>query len=168
MRFLILALFTMSLAFSQANVPAKGFKAKIAKVAGKAGSFARSESFPKGYFLIPFNLPYLAGLTLHHPKSSSLGLSKKQIGKIKTIKKNTVPKVLKIAKEIKTLELEIAKEIGLKYKSVDAKELFPKVKKIGQLRIKLTKAHLRCIEKVKAILTKEQYNKLLKYAVVNK
>ncbi len=168
MRLFILTLCAVSFAFSKPNIPVTNFKAKIHEVAGKSGAFARHENFPKGYFLIPFNLPYLAGLTLHHPKSSTLELSKEQIKKIVDIKKKTVPTVLKIAKKIKTLELEIAEEISLKYKSVKAKKLYAKVDEVSKLRTKLTKAHLKCIEEVKTVLTEKQYNKLLKYAVINK
>jgi hypothetical protein len=145
------------------NVPKGDFAAKIAKVAGEPGPFyVGKEIFPKDYFLVPRNLPFLAGLSLHHPKSSSLNLSKEQIQKILEIKKRTVPVVLKQAKKIKELELELAKKIAIE--TNEAKSLYPIVDEISKLRTDLTKAHLQCINDVRAVLTKEQYQKLLKYA----
>ena len=59
---------------------------------GKQGKFVvGKDDFPKSYFLVHQNLPYLAGLSIHHPKSSILGLSKKQIEAIKEVKRKTVP-----------------------------------------------------------------------------
>ena len=46
-------------------------------------------------------------------------------------------------------------------------DFFDKVDEIAKLKTELTKAHLECIEHVKAILTDEQYEELLDYGVVN-
>jgi hypothetical protein len=158
-----LSLCVTSLLMAEPNVPVGNFKAKLAKMAGKKGEFnLGSENFPKDYFLVSKNLPFLAGLTLHHPKSSTLGLSQEQISKIEMIKKKTVPPIVKKVKDIKMLEMQLAKNIAIdsntpqsQYKIVDA---------ISQLRTELTKAHLECINNVRAVLTKEQYKKLLDYA----
>ena len=148
---------------ADANVPIGDFGAKLAKVAGKQGQFYRGkEDFPKDYFLVPNNLPFLAGLSLHHPKSSNLSLSKKQIIAIQEIKKRTVPPVIKASKDIKLLELKLAQNIAID--SNTAESQFKIVDEIGKLRIDLTKAHLQCINDVRAILSKEQYKELLKYA----
>ena len=145
------------------NVPMGNFKAKLAAVAGAPGMFVTGkEIFPKDYFLIPKNLPFLAGLTLHHPQSSTLGLSKKQIEAIQKIAKATVPKVLKKAKDIKMLELKLAQNIAIDTNTPESQ--YEIVDAISKLRTDLTKAHLKCIHDVRAILTKEQYQKLLKYA----
>ena len=158
-----LSLVVTSLLMAEPNVPGGNFKVKLAKMSGKKGEFnLRSENFPKDYFLVSKNLPFLAGLTLHHPQSSTLGLSQEQISKIEMIKKKTVPPIVKKVKDIKILELQLAKNIAIdsntpksQYKIVDA---------ISQLRTELTKAHLECINNVRAVLTKEQYKKLLVYA----
>lgn len=169
MRTILLSLFLLSsVVVAKPNVPVGDFKAKIAKIAGAPGPFVKNEAYPKDYFLVTKNLPFLVGAVLHHPKSSTLDLSKDQIDTLLAHKKTTLKKVFKLSNEIKALEIELAKEIGLKYKSIKIEKLFPKVDKISQLKTELTKAHLKCIEGVKNILTEEQYTKLLKYLVVNK
>ena len=151
---------------AEPNVQMGAMQAKLKKMAGKPGIFLQGkENFPKDYFLVSKNLPFLAGLTLGHPQSSSLGLSKEQIQKIQKIAKVTVPKVVKMAKDIKMLELQLAQNIAID--SNTAKSQYKIVDAISKLRTDLTKAHLKCINEVRAVLTKEQYQKLLKYATVN-
>ena len=140
---------------------------KMQKIGGDAGPFTVKDEFPKDYLLIPKNLPFLVGLSLYHPASSALELSQKQIDALLDVKRTVMPNMAKIAKKTKKLELEIVEGIALKHNSVKAEEFYDKVDKIAQLRVALTKAHLKCIEKVKAILTPEQYEELLDYGVVN-
>lgn len=152
-----------SLLFAEPVIPKGDFSAKLKEAAGKPGMFIkRKENFPKDYFLVSNNLPFLAGLSLHHPKSSSLGLSKEQIKKIVEIKKRTVPEVLKASKQVKALELELAQNIAVDENSAESQ--YKLVDEISKIRTDLTKAHLKCINEVRAVLTKEQYQKLLKYA----
>ena len=143
------------------NIPIGNMKAKMVKMAGESSPFNHNEVFPKDYFLIPKNLPYLVGLTLHHPISSTLGLTKEQIEKIVKIKKDTVPKVLKSATEIKAMELKIIEMIR---NGTPIKELDATVDKIATMQAALTKKHLRCIKAVRKILSKEQRKKVFAYA----
>ena len=144
-------------------VPKSDFAKKLQKAAGKQGKFVvGKDNFPKSYFLVHQNLPYLVGLTLHHPKSSSLGLSKKQIQAIQEIKKRTVPLVIKKAQEIKLLELKLAENIAIDLNT--PKSQYKIVDEIAKLRAELTKAHLSCINDVRAVLSNEQYKKLLSYS----
>lgn len=159
---LVAATALVSTISAEPNVSIGEHKAKLQKAAGKIGKFARSEIFPKDYFLVHQNLPFLAGLSLHHPKSSRLGLSQKQIDAIMEIKKRTVPEVLKVSKKIKKMELELAENIAVESNSAESQ--YALVDKIGKLRIELTKAHLICINEVRAVLGEEQYEKLLSYA----
>ncbi|PIF04331.1 MAG: hypothetical protein CSA86_02165 [Arcobacter sp.] len=153
----------VSQGFTQPVVPKGDFSKKLKKASGEPGKFVvGKDNFPKSYFLVHKNLPFLAGLSLHHPKSSSLGLSKKQIDAILEIKKRTVPAVIKAAKKIKKLELQLAQNIAIESNS--AKSQYQLVEEIGQLRTQLTKAHLQCINEVRAVLSKEQYKILLSYA----
>ncbi len=139
------------------------FSKNLQKAAGKQGKFVvGKDKFPKSYFLVHQNLPYLVGLSLFHPKSSTLGLSKKQISAILEIKKRTVPTVIKKAQDIKLLELKLAQNIAVD--SNTPKSQYKIVEEIGKLKIELTKAHLKCISEVRAILTKKQYEILLSYA----
>ena len=148
---------------AQPVVPKGDFAKKLQKAAGKQGQFVvGKDMFPNSYFLVHQNLPYLAGLSIHHPMSSSLGLSKTQVAAVEDVKKRTVPPVIKTAKKIKALELKLAQNIAID--SNTAKSQFALVDEIGKLRIGLTKAHLECINEIRKILSKEQYKKLLNYA----
>jgi hypothetical protein len=146
--------------------PAEEF-AKVEKKAGPAGAFVAKENFPKDYFLMPKNLPYLVGLSLYDPSSSNLNLSKEQLEAILKIKKELMTKAIDKALVVKKLELEVTQKISFQHESPKATELYPTIDEIAKLRAELTKIHLDCIEKVKAVLTKEQYEELLDYGVVN-
>ena len=163
----IIFLGAISLINAQAIVPIKDFTKNLASKAGPKGKFYQgNERFPKDYFLVHQNLPFLVGLSLYHPKSSTLNLTKEQILKIKKIKKETVPEVVDISLKIKKLELELANNIAIE--SNTAKSQYSFVDEIGKLRISLTKAHLDCINKVRTILTNEQYKKLITFATKTK
>lgn len=162
-----LSLSVATVLMAKPNVPRGDFEVKLAKLAGEPSAFLQGkEQFPKDYFLVHKNLPFFAGLTLHHPQSSTLGLSKDQIVKIQKIKSVTVPKVVKMSKDIKILELILGENIAIK--SNTAKSQYKIVDAISKLRTDLTKAHLQCITEVRSVLTKQQYKKLLKYATVNR
>ncbi len=140
---------------------------KLKKLAGGAGPFTAKESFPKSYFLMAQNLPYLIGLALYHPASSELNLSKKQVDSLLKLKKDLTPAIIEKALKIKKLEIEVVEAIALKYQAVKAETLYAKIDEIAKLQATLTKSHLVCIEKVKAVLTEEQYEELLDYAIIN-
>ena len=160
-------LFTTSV-FAKPNLPPPiQDVVKLEKIAGDAGPFTAKENFPKGYFLIPKNLPFLIGLALYHPSSSNLQLSKKQIDTLLKYKDEATPKLAQKALKIKKLELEIVEAMTLKHNKAKASDFFNKVDKIAKLRTELTKAHLTCIEFVKSVLSDEQYEELLDYGVVN-
>lgn len=163
-----LALSLSSLLMADANIPMdrKAMKAKMTEMAGETSRFNQNEHFPKEYFLIPRNLPYALGLVLHHPKSSTLGLSKEQIEKLVAQKKATKPTVLKMAKEVKKLELSLVTMLetdeGNRTKVTD--EMSKLVDTIASKKAELTKAHLQCIIEVQNTLTKEQRKKVGAYA----
>jgi hypothetical protein len=140
---------------------------KLEKMAGDPGPFVTKEDFPKSYFLIPKNLPFLIGLALYHPASSNLNLTQKQIDALVKYKDKATPQLAKTALKIKKLELEIVSGMTLKHNKVKASDYFDKVDEIAKLQTQLTKSHLECIEHVKSILTDEQYEELLDYGVVN-
>jgi len=163
-----LALGLITALMADANIPIdkKAMKAKIEKIAGEQSKFNKNENFPKDYFLIPKNLPYALGLTLHHPESSTLGLSKEQIDKLVSIKKEKKPSIIKMAKEIKDMELNLLKllETDEGSKSKVSQEMSELVDNIAKKKAALTKNHLQCVIDVQNILTKEQREKVGKYA----
>lgn len=136
-------------------------KQKIAKMAGEKGMFAKHEVFPKDYFLISKNLPFVIGLVLKHPQSKTLELSDDQRKTLIAIKEKTVPVVLKEAKAIKQLELALTDQM---IKGAKATDLNVEIEKIATLKLALTKKHLVCIEKSLAILTPKQLEKMIQYA----
>ncbi|MEA2091028.1 MAG: hypothetical protein U9O83_01530 [Campylobacterota bacterium] len=143
------------------NIDNSGMKENIAKMAGEKGMFVKHEAFPKDYFLISKSLPFAVGLTLHHPRSSELGLSKEQLEKIQKIKGDTIPVVIESAKKIKKLELALSKRMMDGAKAEDEHKA---VYEIASKKAELTNHHIRCIEKVRAILTPKQRKILLSYA----
>ena len=134
---------------------------KLAKMAGEMSPYyrAKKEDFPKGYFLVNQNLPFLVGAALFHPNSDKLNLTKEQLDKLVEMKNTIVPQSAKMAKKVKDMELELAKNIletnatpESQYKLVD---------EIAKAKAEMTKAHLKCINDVKHILTPEQFKTLL-------
>ncbi len=137
---------------------------KLSAMAGEVGPYFRGkkEVFPKDYFLVSQNLPYLVGTALFHPQSDTLKLSKEQLAKFVEMKKTIVPVSAKLAKEAKTLELELAKAIVVEKK--DPKSLDGLVDKIAKIKTDMTKAHLDCIHTVQGLLSAEQFDTLIKLA----
>lgn len=162
-----LALGLTTALMADANIPVdkKAMKAKMTEMAGEVGKFNPHEHFPKDYFLVPKNLPFALNLTLHHPQSSTLGLSKEQIEKLVTIKKERKPSILKGAKEIKSLELSLVSllESDEGNKTKVTKEMSELVDKIATQKAELTKGHLQCVIDVQNVLTKEQRKKVGAY-----
>ena len=142
--------------------------AKLAKMAGEMSPFYRSakEDFPKDYFLVSQNLPFLVGASLYHPMSDTLKLDKNQLDAIIKLRDKTVPQAAKVAKEIKALETELSESILEDKKS--PKELGELVDKISGMRTALTKAHLECIHDIQQVLSAEQYAQLIKVASTKK
>ena len=158
---LSLAVGVSTVLMAKPNIDNSGMKAKIIKMAGEKGVFVQNEVFPKDYFLISKSLPFLVSLTLHHPKSSELNLSKKQIEIILEIKTNTIPITRKSAKKIKKLELALSKRM---FNGAKAKDEYKAVDEIAKQKAGLTKQHIRCIEQVRAIFSPKQREILLSYA----
>jgi len=163
---IILGLGTALLADANVPLDKKAMQAKMQSIAGEASPFNKQENFPKDYFLIPKNLPFSMGLVLHHPQSSTLNLTKEQKEKLVKVKSETVPSVIKMAKEIKELELSLVKQIT--HDGKKASELDALVDTIAQKKAALTKAHLKCIETVRETLTLEQRKKVKAYAIGEK
>jgi len=167
-----LALGLTSLLMAEANIPIdkQAMKAKVAKIAGEPSPFNKKENFPKEYFLIPKNLPFALGLVLHHPQSSTLGLSKEQIATLVKLKKDKKPSIVKSAKEIKSLELKLLDLLetneGNQVKVSD--EMSNLVDEIATKKANLTKAHLQCVIDVQNVLTKEQREKVSSYIKATK
>jgi len=137
---------------------------KLAQMAGDKSPYYRvqKEAFPKDYFMVNQNLPFLVGVSLFHPQSDELKLTKEQLDKLVAMKNKTVPAAAKVAKEIKALEMQLAKAMLEEHK--EPKSQTELVEKIAKLRTDLTKAHLHCIYEIQNVLSAEQFKTLLKLA----
>ena len=164
---LSLALGLVSSLMAEPNVPVdkKAMKAKMTELAGEVSPFNKNENFPKDYFLIPKNLPYALGLVLHHPKSSTLNLSREQIRLLSTMKKEKQPAILKTSTEIKKMELKLLDllEKGEGTNKNVTEEMSTLVESIAKKKAALTMAHLKCVIEVQNVLTKEQREKVGTY-----
>ena len=160
---LLMGLTTLGMAKSNIEKSPEGMK-KLAAMSGEMSPYYRvkKEDFPKDYFLVSQNLPFLVGTALFHPKSDTLGLSKEQLAKLVEMKKTIVPVSAKMAKKVKEMEIELAKAIVIDRK--DPKMQKALVGKIAEVKENMTMAHLDCIHTVQNILSKEQFETLLKLA----
>ncbi len=158
-----MGLTTFSVAKSNMEKNPEGMK-KLQEMAGEMSPYyrAKKEVFPKDYFLVSQNLPFLVGTALFHPNGDSLNLTPEQLKKLGYMKKTIVPVSAKMAKEVKAMESELAKAIVDERKTPESqKEL---VEKIAAAKAKMTMAHLDCIHTVQELLSKEQFETLLKLA----
>jgi len=137
---------------------------KLAQMAGEKSPYYRvkKEVFPKDYFLVSQNLPFLVGTALFNPNSDKLNLTKEQLAKFIEMKKTVVPVSAKMAKEVKAMELELAKAILEDKKTPESQ--YKLVDKIAKVKADMTKAHLRCINSVQKILSPEQFKTLFDLA----
>jgi hypothetical protein len=137
---------------------------KLTQMAGEKSPFYRAEKevFPKDYFLVSQNLPFLVGVALFHPESDKLKLSKEQLEELVEMKKSVVPQSAKMGKMVKSMEIELANAILSENKSPESQTKL--VEDIAKAKADMTKAHLSCIDRVKKLLSPEQFKTLLKLA----
>ncbi len=160
-----LSLMLTSILVAQPNMQknSDGMK-KLVQMAGEKSPYyrAKKEVFPKDYFLVSQNLPFLVGVALFHPQCDELNLTKEQISKLSEMKKTIVPASAKNAQEIKKMELELAKAILEDKKTSESQ--YELVDKIAKAKADMTKAHLKCINSVQNLLSDKQFKTLLKLA----
>jgi len=171
MKHLLSIALTLSLSthlMAEANIPLdkKEQKKILKQLSEKSSPYNAHEHFPKEYLLIPKNLPFLLNLTLHHPQSSELNLTKEQLKKLTEIKSQRKPEVLKAAKEIKELELKLVEQMLKEGKK--ASEVESLVDTIAKKKAEITKKHLLCIKQVRDILTLEQQKIVDSYATAKR
>jgi hypothetical protein len=129
---------------------------------GPNSPFVKSDHFPRDYFLIPYNLPHFLGLIMHHGGADTLKLSTAQKEALFKQQKKILPSIMQKAKEIKKMEVEIARSLVEGKGNMDT--MFPLVDNIAKAKTELTKMHLRCLDQVRMELSKEQYQKLIQIA----
>ncbi len=107
----------------------------------------------KPFLIESTQLPHYIGLLKDRWDDKKLDLNDKQKLALKHLEKDTVTSVKQISKKIESLEIKIA---HLSNNMTPYQEIMPTVKEVGQLKIEATQIHLRCLEKTRHILTKEQ------------
>ena len=151
-----------SSAYGVEEFTGKQHKAQLNVAATAKGPYAAYDRWPKDYFLIPQNLPFMVGLSLYHPGNAALELSQKQKTAVHAIRNRTVPAVLVMADAIKKKELELAEKLVVQKRNPE--NLYELVDEIAVMRANLTKAHMACIYDVQNVLNEKQYAALLKVA----
>ena len=164
--FTTLSVLLSSTLLAQPNMQKGEGAKKLAQMAGEKSPYyrAKKETFPKDYFMINQNLPFLVGVSLFHPNSDQLKLSQEQLDQLVKMKNTTVPAAAKVAKEIKAMELELAKAMIEEHKTPQSQYVL--VDKIAKLRTDLTKAHLKCIYDIQKVLSPEQFKTLIQLATM--
>lgn len=159
----LLIFITCSTTHSFEQLTAKEHKAQVMAASTPKGLYATQENWPKDYFLIPHNLPFLVGLSLYKPGNELIGYNQEQRQAIHEIRHRTIPVVLAKASAIKTKELELVDK--LVNQKIRPEKLHALVDEIAAMRAELTKLHLNCIREIQDIVTDEkQYKALLKHA----
>ncbi len=131
-------------------------KAKDFKEAGLSPYLDSTQS-PRRYFLIATQLPFFIESCVKH--SETIGLDKDTLKKIRGLMSQTKPQVVDNATIVKRMELEaINKMVDEKCSADEVDELFVR---IANQQLFMQRIHAKCINEVQAILTDEQYIKLI-------
>jgi Spy/CpxP family protein refolding chaperone len=104
-------------------------------------------------FLITHGLPHLTKKVKMMWDDPKLALSDEQKAKLLEVRKQTIGTVKRIKSEVTKLQHKI---VTLSKSGESTKALEPLVEKLADLKAEATMAHLKCLEKTKAILSKDQ------------
>jgi hypothetical protein len=109
-------------------------------------------------FLIKHGLPHMTKMVMSHMNDPAFNLSSDQKEKLAEVRTQTMGAIRKIKPEVMSLRKEI---VQASTSGTSADSLKEKVEKLASLEAEATMVHLRCIEKTKKILTKDQLLYLL-------
>jgi Spy/CpxP family protein refolding chaperone len=104
-------------------------------------------------FLITHGLPHLTKKIKMMWNDPKLALSDEQKAKLLEVRKQTMGTVKRLKNEVVKLQHEI---VTMSKSGESTKALEPLVEKLADLKAEATMAHLKCLEKTKAILSKDQ------------
>ncbi|MBD3790312.1 MAG: hypothetical protein IE885_08140 [Campylobacterales bacterium] len=111
-------------------------------------------------FLIKFGLPHMTKMVMQHWDEPAFALTNEQKEQLLKVRKETMGAVIQIKPEVIALRNEIV-SAGTSGASADS--LKEKVEKLASLEANATMVQLRCIEKTKEILNKDQLLFLLSH-----
>lgn len=109
-------------------------------------------------FLIQQGLPHLGKMIMPYMDDPAFGLSKEQKEKLNTLKASTMGVMRKIMPQVNALRKEI---VDASMSGTRSEALKEKVAKLALLQGTATMTQLKCIEKTKDILSKDQLVYLL-------
>jgi Spy/CpxP family protein refolding chaperone len=104
-------------------------------------------------FLIKHGLPHMTKMVKPYMDDPAFNLTPEQKSKLIEIRKETMGSIMKIKPEVMNLRKEI---VQASTSGTSADTLKAKVEKLASLEAEATMTHLKCIEKTKAVLTKDQ------------
>ena len=104
-------------------------------------------------FLIKHGLPHLTKMIMPYLNDPAFNLTTTQKEQLARVRKETIGVIKQIKPEIMQLKKEI---ISASNSGTSTDSLKSKVEKLADLEAKATMVHLKCIEKTKNILTKDQ------------
>jgi hypothetical protein len=104
-------------------------------------------------FLIKHGLPHLTKMVTPYMNDPAFNLTAEQKSKLAEIRSETIGTIMQIKPEVMTLRKEI---VQASTSGASADSLQAKVEKLAALEAKATMVHLKCIEKTKDVLTKDQ------------
>ena len=104
-------------------------------------------------FLIKHGLPHMTKMVKQYMNDPAFNLTADQKVKLMTIAQETMGAVKRIKPEVMQLKKQIVKATTA---GATAASLKAKVEKLAALEAEATMVHLNCIEKTKAVLTKDQ------------
>ena len=104
-------------------------------------------------FLIKHGLPHMTKMVMPYIDDPAFNLTEEQKVKLTEIRKETMGSIMKIKPEVMQLRREI---VQASTSGTAADSLKAKVEKLASLEAEATMTHLKCIEKTKAVLTKDQ------------
>jgi len=104
-------------------------------------------------FLIKHGLPHMTKMVMPYMNDPVFNLTAEQKAKLTEIRKETMGSIMKIKPEVMQLRREI---VQASTSGTAADSLKAKVEKLASLEAEATMTHLKCIEKTKAVLTKDQ------------
>ena len=132
------------------NYPAQKFVAMIKEIQRNDKMNALINS---PFLINQEGLPHMTKVLLHNWDKATLGLSTEQKEKLLVVRKETMSAVMKIKKQVKVLEAEI---IEAMIDGEEPKSVYSKIDNVAKLKVKATKAHLKCISNTVSILSDEQ------------
>jgi len=125
--------------------------------------FLGDDNFPMGYSLLADSMPNFMHLYMKDGGMHKLDLTAEQEEAIEKVFANRPKQIMKLAKEIKTIETQLVLKVIDEGKSAD--DVKTLLDKISEKRKEMTTLQIGCLSVFKKTLTVPQYNILREMAI---